>query len=331
VETLVNRPLPSTVLVTGASGFLGGHVAAALLGRGIRVKGMVRSPAVALPSGTIPVAVEGLDDVAGIRRALDGVKGVIHLAARVHEGPAPGDAAVFRAVNLEGTRRLLEEAIGAGVKAFVFFSSVKAVGESSPAPWTELTPPAPVDGYGITKLEAEIAVRELAARHQVHATILRLPLVYGPGMKANALRLFQLVDRGLPLPLGGIRNRRSLLFSGNLIAALLATLENTAGDDTFFVSDGEDLSTPELIEAIGRALGRRAPLFALPGGLLRATAHVGDSIARVLPFPLTTAVLDRLAGSLAVDCSKLRRLTGYAPPYSVAEGLRLTAEWYRNR
>lgn len=318
-------------LVTGASGFLGGHVCAALLERGIRVKGMVRGAGAALPSGTFPIAVPGLDDVEGIRRALNGVDCVVHLAARVHVRSAPGDAAAFREVNVEGTRRLLEEAIAAGVRAFVFFSSVKAVGETNKTPWTELTPPAPVDSYGITKLEAETSVRELAARHQLHAPILRLPLVYGAGMKANALRLFQLVDRGLPLPLGGIRNRRSLLFSGNLTAALLATLENTAGNDTFFVSDGEDLSTPELIEAIGHALGRRVRLFSLPGGLLTATARLGDSIERVLPFPVTTAVLDRLAGSLVVDCSKLQRLTGYAPPYSVAEGLWLTAEWYRNR
>ncbi len=327
----MSRPLPSTVLVTGASGFLGSHVTAALLERGIRVTGMVRRPDAALPSGTIPVVVQGLDDLAGIRRALSAMDGVIHLAARVHEGSAPDDLAAFRAVNLEGTRSLVEEAIGAGVRTFAFFSSVKAVGESTEIPWTELTPPAPVDSYGITKLEAETVVRELAAKHGVHAPILRLPLVYGPRMKANALRLFDLVDRGLPLPLGGIRNRRSLLFSGNLVAALFAALENPAGNDTFFVSDGEDLSTPELIQAIGRALGRRTPLFPIPSGLLRATGRVGDSVTSARPFPITTATLDRLFGSLTVDGSKLRRVTGYAPPFSVAEGLRLTAEWYRNR
>jgi nucleoside-diphosphate-sugar epimerase len=150
-------------------------------------------------------------------------------------------------------------------------------------------------------------------------------------MKANALRLFDAVARGTPLPLGAVRNRRSFLFTGNLVAALLATLESEAGSGTFFVSDGEDLSTAELAVRIGHALGRPARLVPVPAFALRAAGRAGDVLARVVPWPLTSGTVDRLVGSLSVDSSKLTRATGYRPPYGVDEALRITAEWYRGR
>jgi UDP-N-acetyl-alpha-D-quinovosamine dehydrogenase len=323
----VRRRLPNTVLVTGANGFLGMHISTALAGRGLAVRSLVRRPDAPVATGTARLVARGLDDVVALRHALTGVEGVVHLAARVHQ--TAGDAAAIRVVNLDGTRTLLETAVSTGVRDFLFVSSVKAVGETSDAPWTESTPPAPADPYGATKLEAERLIASVATTHGLHAPILRLPLVYGPGMKANALRLFDLVDRGVPLPLGSVHNRRSLLFTGNLVAALVSTLESPAGSGTFFVSDDEDLSTPELVIAIGRALKRPARLIPVPLGLLKGGARVGDLLACVSPFPFTTAALDRLVGSLAVDCSRLKRLTRYAPPYSVSEGLGLTAEWYR--
>jgi UDP-glucose 4-epimerase len=232
-------------------------------------------------------------------------------------------------VNVEGTRTLLEASVGAGVRDFVLASTVKAVGERNEAPWTEETRPAPVDAYGATKLEAETLVREHAGRSGLHAPILRLPLVYGPEMKANALRLFQTVARGVPLPVGAVHNRRSYLFTGNLTAAILATLASDAGGDTFFVSDGQDLSTAELAQEIGRALGRKPRILSVPFALLQGVGRAGDVLARLVPFPLTTAALDRLTGSLTVDASKLTRLTGFRPPYSVPEALRITCEWLR--
>jgi nucleoside-diphosphate-sugar epimerase len=323
------------VLVTGATGFLGGHVCQAFADRGIAVRALVRRPSRLTPAGIEPWPVRGLDDVAGLRTALAGVEGVVHLAAHVHQGSIPADgsaaAAAFRAVNVEGTRTLLDATIAAGVRDFVFASSVKVVGEGSDAPWTEETPPAPADAYGVTKLEAERLVRDQAVGHRLHAPVLRLPLVYGPGMRANALRLFNAVARGTPLPLGAVHNRRSLLFVGNLVAAIVTTLQSEGGSDTFFVSDAEDVSTPELVRAIARALGRPARLVPVPIGLLRAAARAGDRLAGIVPFPLTSAALDRLVGSLAVDSSKLARRTGYRPPYSLSEGLRITAEWYRSQ
>lgn len=320
--------MPASVLVTGAGGFLGSHVCAALVERRVTVRALVRRADAPLASGASPVTGD-LEDFASLRRAVTGVEGVIHLAAHVHGSST--DPGAIRRVNVDATVALLEAAASAGARDFLFASSVKAVGESSDAPWTEATIPAPADPYGRSKLEAEGLIREAAVRHGLHAPILRLPLVYGPGMKANALRLFQLVDRGVPLPFGSMHNRRSLLFTGNLVAALIATIESPDASDTFFVSDDEDLSTPRLVTAIARSLGRPVRLVPVPVGLLRAVGLTGNLISHLVPFPLTMAALDRLAGSLAVDCSRLKRLTGYAPPYSVAEAMTMTARWYRQR
>lgn len=273
-------------------------------------------------------------DPAALRPALAGADTVVHLAARVHVmgETTPDPLAEFRRANVEGTRILLEEAVRAGVGRLVFTSTVKAVGEASTTPWTEEIPPRPLDPYGVSKLEAEALVRQTADRHSLHASVLRLPLVYGPGMKGNMIRLFRLVDRGVPLPLGLVRNRRSLAFVGNVAGAVMAVLRSPAArGETFFVSDGYDLSTPELLRAIGRALGRQVRLLPVPPALLRAAGQVGDLIARFRPVPLTSAAMDRLLGSLAVDSSKLTRLTGYRPPYSVEEAIRLSAHWYRGR
>jgi nucleoside-diphosphate-sugar epimerase len=323
------RRLPGSVLITGASGFVGYHVCSALLAEGIVVRGLVRRREGRLPPGVIPQVATGLDHTRAVRQAIAGVNGVIHLAARVHVAKSPGDTEAFRKVNIEGTRCVVEAAVAAGVRDFVFVSTVKVMGETSDEPWTENMPAAPVDPYGATKLEAERVVREFAGRAGLHAPILRPPLVYGPGMRANALRLFQAIDRGLPLPLGGIQNRRSFLYVGNLTAALLATLTSEDGNDTFFVSDAQDLSTSEFATAVARALGRPSRLVRVPVPLLQAAGRIGDLLARVGPFPLTSPAVARLVGSLAVDSSKLSRQTGYSPPFSMSEGLRVTAEWYR--
>ena len=321
-------------LVTGASGFLGRHVAAHLLARGHRVRGLVRPGGAAPAEGVEAVAAEGLHDRAGIARAVRGADTVVHLAARVHvmRDAAADPLAEFRRVNVEGTRTVLEEAIRAGARRFLFVSSVKALGEGGERPWTDDTPPAPVDPYGISKLEAERLVRQGADAAGVHAPVLRLPLVYGPGVRANFLRLMEMVHRGVPLPFGAVRNRRSLAFSGNVAAAVQAALESpAAGRETFLFSDGEDLSTPELVRAIAASLGKPARLVPVPPALFRAGGRMGDVLARALPFPLTSAAVDRLLGSLAVDSSRFRRVTGFRAPFTVAEGMRRTADWFYTR
>lgn len=318
------------VLVTGATGFLGSHVVEALAARGIAVRALSRRAGGGPRAGPVELATAGLDDPEGLRRALVGVTSVVHLAAHVHETGARPDESAHRSVNLDGTAALLEAAVQAGVSAFVFVSTVKAVAETSRAALTERTPAAPADAYGRTKLAAEAIVRETADRYGLHAPILRLPLVYGPGMKANALRLFELVESGAPLPLGAVDNRRSLLYVGNFVAALEAVCREEAGNDLFFVCDGAPVATPDLIRAIARALDRPARLVPVPVALLRAAGRVGDLVDRLVPWPLTSAKLNRLIGSLEVDGSKLRAIAG-EPPFTLEQGLRETARWFRAR
>jgi nucleoside-diphosphate-sugar epimerase len=258
-------------------------------------------------------------DQRAVRAAVTGADAIVHLAARVHvmRESAADPLAEFRRANVESTELLAEEAAAAGVRQLVLASTVKAVGEGNSTAWTEDTPPAPSDPYGASKLEAERLVRDAARRHGIRVVVLRFPMVYGPGVKGNMLRLLALVDRGVPLPFGSVANRRSLLYVGNLVAAVDSVLVNPLeGAETFFVSDGRDLSLPTLIRMIGEALGKRARLFPVPPSLLR--------------WVLPAAEVERLIGSLTVDGSRLSRMTGYRRPHSVEEGLRATADWYHS-
>jgi len=307
-----------TILVTGSTGFIGQPVCRGLVEAGASVRGVSREGGRHPVAGVERVCVADPLDREAVRAAVTGVDAVVHLAARVHimRESAADPLAEFRRANVESTSVLGEEAGGAGVRQLVLASTVKAVGEGNSRAWTEDTPPAPADPYGTSKLEAERAVREAAQRRGTRAAVLRFPLVYGPAVKGNMLRLFALVDRGVPLPFGSVANRRSMLYVGNLVAAVRAVLESPLdGTETFFVSDGRDLSLPALIQMIGAALGKPARLLPVPPSLLRL----------VLP----AAEEERLIGSLTVDGSKLSRMTGYRAPHSVEEGLRVTADWYR--
>ena len=324
------------VLVSGANGFIGRALCPLLAADGVVVRGLVRGePAASAVRAGIELAwADDLTDRPAIKRAMEGVDAVVHLAARVHAAAdrSTDPLAEYRRTNVEGTRVLLECAMAARVRTFVLASTVKAVGEGNTVPWTEATPPAPVDPYGVSKLEAEHLVRKAARAGTLHAPVLRLPLMYGPGMKANMLRLFDHVARGTPLPLGGIENRRSLLYVGNLCAAIRTVLvPRAATNATFFLSDGRDVSTPELVRLIAAALARPARLIRVPSSVFRVAGRLGDLLGPVLPLPLTSSVVQRLLGSLSVDPSAFIRATGFHAPYSVEVGLTATAEWFRKR
>lgn len=321
-----------TIVVTGATGFIGRHVVARLVGDGHRVRALVRGRGSSV-SGAEVWPFDGLQDRDGMAAAMDGADLVVHLAARVHvmRETAGDPLSEHRRVNVDGTAALLTEAARAGVRRLISASSVKAMGEGTSEPWTEETRAAPVDAYGISKLEAERLALEWAGENGREVAVLRLPLVYGPGMRGNMLRLFALVDRGWPLPLGRIRNRRSLLYVGNLAAAVsILVASESMGRGTYLLSDGHDLGTPELIRMIGRALGRTPRLLPVPHALFTMAGRFGDGIARIAPFPLTTASVQRLVGSLVVDSSRFHRTFGFEPPYSVADALSATAQWYRD-
>lgn len=319
------------VLVTGAAGFVGSHLCRDLIAHGASVRGLVRSeqgsslPGVELVSGA-------LTDPHAMRAAVAGVDAVVHLAARVHvmDDRVTNPLAEFRRVNVEGTRTLATAAADARVARFVFASSVKSIGEASRAAWTSATVPVPVDPYGVSKLEAELVLRDLE-QFGTSFTVLRFPLVYGPGMKGNMLRLFRLVDRAWPVPVSAEGNARSVLFVGNAAAAITHVLESQMTDSEprrfgpYFVADGPAPSTATLVKEIAAALKRPARLLHLHESTLRPLARAADLFA---PGTLS-AILDRLLGSLEVDQREFEAAFGFSPPCSRREGLGATARWFR--
>jgi nucleoside-diphosphate-sugar epimerase len=230
--------------------------------------------------------------------------------------------AEFRHMNVAGTLNLASQAAAAGVRRFVYLSSIKVNGESTSLnrPFTSNNVPVPEDPYGISKHEAEQGLRQIEADTGMEVVILRPPLVYGPGVKGNFLRLMQAIDRRRPLPLGSIQNQRSLIYLGNLVDVIRLCLTHPkAAGKAFLVSDGDDVSTPELVRRIAAALGRRPFLLPVPVSWMRWAGRVLGKQAAV----------DRLLGSLCVDISPLREELGWTPPYTMQEGLEATAQWYR--
>ncbi|MBI5068809.1 MAG: SDR family oxidoreductase [Deltaproteobacteria bacterium] len=312
------------VLVTGATGFVGRAACSAFTRRGIEVRAAVRTVGAQVAEAAEVAVVGDVGSQTSWDAALEGIDCVVHLAARVHQmrDRAPDPLEAHREVNVRGTERLARAAASAGVRRLVYMSSVKVMGEGRPAPYREGDPPRPADAYGQSKWEAEQALARIGEETGLQVVILRPPLVYGPGVRANFLRLMQLVHAGIPLPLGAVNNRRSLIFVGNLADAVVAAATHpAAAGETFFVSDGEDVSTSELLVRIGVALGRTARLLGVPAGLLRAVALLLGK----------GAAADRLLGSFAVDSGRLRERLGWTPPTSMAHGLAETARWHGER
>lgn len=307
----------SSVLVTGANGFVGSALLERLNADGPVVTGTVRRQA-ASPSDLVTVGELGPEtDWNGV---LPGHQVVVHTAARVHvmQDSAVDPLAEFRRINVEGTLSLARQAAAAEVERFIFISSIKVNGEGTPlgGACTPEDAPQPGDAYGISKKEAEDGLRQIATDTGMEVVIIRPPLVYGPGVRANFLSMMRWLNRGIPLPLGSIKNTRSLVALDNLVDLIITCIDHpAAANQTFLVSDGEDLSTTELLQRMGVALGQPARLLPVPPALLSAGAALLGK----------KAIVERLLGSLQVDISKTRSLLGWAPPVSVDEALRKTA------
>ena len=313
----------NTILVTGANGFIGSALCRALVEAGHVPRAAARR---IVPGGKGPEPAVGIGEIDGNTdwsKALSGIECVVHLASPSDQprGSPADSLAKYRRVNVAGSRRLAEQAAAAGARRLVFMSTIKVNGErTAERAYTENDAPRPQDAYGISKQEAEQALRDVAQKTGLEIAVLRSPIVYGPGVKGNFLRLMHLVARGVPLPLGAVNNRRSFIYTGNLAGAIIKALDAPqAAGRTYLVSDGEDVSTPDLVRGLALALGVTARLPALP----LAALGFGASLAG------KRAEFARLSGSLQVDSSRIRRELDWQPRYSLTQGLTETARWYR--
>ena len=308
-----------TILVTGASGFVGRALTARLLAEGRAIRVAARRPG----TGAAPTVMVG--DLAGDvdwSAAVNGVDTVLHLAGRAHIlGREVSSDTSFLRVNVDATRSLAKAAAAAGVRRFVFLSSAKVMGdESGEVPFRESDTPHPVGPYAQSKLLAEQAALEVARATSLSVVILRSPLVYGPGVRANFLALLRAVDRGIPLPFGSVRNVRSLIAVDNLVDALLACVGAPSSEsDVYFAKDSEDLSTAALIRVIANALGCKARLVPVPPGVLRFGARL---VGR-------DDMLARLIGTFSIDATRITERLGWRPPISSERAMDATVRWYR--
>ena len=310
------------ILVTGANGFVGRALMAELAARKVGVRGAVRRSDAILP-GSECVVVGDVNGNTDWHDALTGATKVVHLAARAHitHETAEDPFAAFHSINTEGTLNLARQAAQAGVRRFVFVSTIKVNGEGKETFYTEADTPAPEGAYAISKWKAELGLRDIAAQTGMEIVVLRAPLVYGPGVGANFLRLVQALDAGWPLPLDGIINRRSLIYLGNLVNAIrISLIHPGAANKLFLLSDSEDVSTTDLVRRLAVALDAKPRLFALPRTWIKQAAIVLNKRRAV----------DRLWGSLFVDSRRIQHELDWSPPFSMNIGLAETAKWYRN-
>ena len=303
------------ILVTGASGFVGQVLIDALKQRGIRSVGVGRH--LFKSNADTIYSIPDFTAQDAWQEPLAGCDVVIHLAARVHvmDEQESDPLSEFRKVNVDATLNLAKQAAQAGVKRFVYVSSIKVNGEESAKPYCEMDAPAPQDAYGISKWEAERALHELSAITCMEIVVIRPPLVYGKGVKGNFEQMVKVLAKGIPLPFACVHNQRSLVYVENLADALiLCATHPAAAGQTYLISDGKDISTTALLRQLGDALGHPARLFCCPSILLR---FLGRLLGR-------SSQIERLLGSLQVDCSKIRCELGWAPPFSLADGLKIT-------
>jgi nucleoside-diphosphate-sugar epimerase len=304
------------ILVTGATGFVGAALVERLAREGVETRASVRRNDVFVPAGIHTVLVEDLTTNTDWSLALRGVEVIVHTAARVHvmNDVTNDPLTEFRRVNVQGTLNLARQAVAAGVRRFVFISSIKVNGEATELgfPFTAGEKPAPLDPYGVSKMEAEQGLREIGVQTGLEVVIIRPPLVYGFGVKANFAALMRVVQRRWVLPLGAVHNKRSLVALDNLVDFIVTCITHPkAAQHIFLVSDGHDLSTTELAHGLAQAAGVSARFIPVPMWVLQAAAAIvgkGD-------------VAKRLCGNLQVDTSEAQSLLGWIPPISVEEGL----------
>lgn len=308
------------ILVTGANGFIGTQLSETLAKSGHQVCDTARSIA-ANRSTTREMTTCDLESADNLDHLTTGCDAIVHLAGRAHvmsDNPATSES-LYVSANVDVTRRLAQSAARTGVKRMILMSSVKVNGESTSidTPFTSRDIPNPRDPYGRSKALAEKALWDVASTSGLEGVVIRPPLVYGPGVRANFASLIGIVDRGIPLPLGSIQNKRSFVSVDNLIDCITTALQSSnAAGQTFLVSDGQDLSTPELIRAIASALHKSPLLFPFPPTLLKLAATTAGK----------RSAYDRLCGSLTVDIAVTKQKLSWTPPFTVQDSLQRTVD-----
>ena len=310
------------ILVTGANGFLGSNLCKVLKKQQLNITAVMRNADLSIMADDY-FLVGDINSSTDWSSVLINVDVVFHIAARVHLmlDAASDPLTEFRCVNTAGTEHLARSAAANGVRRLVYVSSIKVNGEETfcSRSYSEQNVPAPLDPYGVSKWEAEQALHRVANETGLEVVIIRSPLVYGAGVKANFLSLLNAVNKSLPLPVGSIDNRRRMIYVGNLVDALITCARHpAAAGQTYLVSDAESVSTPNLIRNLAKVLGRRCFVFSFPIFILRFLAKLlGKSKA-----------VDRLTQSLEIDSSKIYNELSWKPPYTMQQGLQATADWY---
>ena len=308
------------ILVTGATGFIGKQLSETLTNSGHEVRCTARSHSSSDPVFRELIACD-LESADSLDQLTSGCEVIVHLAGRAHmmsDDPAKSES-LYISANVDVTRRLAQSAARNGVKRMILMSSVKVNGESTTidTPFTPHDTPNPQDPYGRSKTQAEQALWEVTSMSKLEGVVIRPPLVYGPRVRANFASLIGIVDRGIPLPLGSIQNKRSFVALDNLFDLISTTLQSpNAAGNTFLVSDGNDLSTPELVRSIASALRKSPTLIPIPSALLKLAAMFAGMLG----------AYDRLCGSLTVDISLTKQLLDWAPPFTVQDSLQRTVD-----
>lgn len=307
------------ILVTGASGFIGRNLCKELLRRGWKVKGLIRRNSKnALPEGVEPIEIDSIDQVVNWDDILSKTDVVIHLAGRSHiiKERAENPIYEFRKINVLGTERLAAASVRAGVRRLIFLSSIGVNGESTKDSFfSEEDQPNPNNAYSLSKWEAEKALYRVAQNSKLEIVVLRPPLVYGMNSPGNFDRLIQLIRSGLPLPFDSLENRRSFIYVGNLVDAIIKCIEHPdAANQTFLVSDGQDVTVTDLINMLASAMGKKVRFFSFPRGILKAVCRlIGKS-----------RELDKLTQTLVINSCKIRNLLGWKPPFTIEQGIKET-------
>ena len=321
----------NSVLITGANGFVASHLIPYLDKQSWQITTATRGscPSKKFSSSVISVTIGEINGETNWQQALKNIDTVIHLAARAHilQEEVLNPEVEFIRVNTQGTANLVEQSIQAGVKHFIFISSIGAMATFSNQPLTESSPCQPDTPYGRSKLQAEQALIDFARQSNMTWTILRPTLVYGSGNPGNMARLVKLINLGLPLPFGLVKNRRSFIYVGNLVEAIATCLTHPqAQNQIFIISDGQDVSTSKLIEKIAHHMNRSCNLVPVSPPLLRMAGYLSDKVEHSIkkPLPLNTQTIDRLLCSLFVDSSYIRATLNWQPPYTLDQGLSQT-------